>query len=69
MGDRQRTFLDGFRTAFASKFGREVVWSGGQIATNTGALERDQTLRRAGPVRRGESFEIATAVATSKSSR
>jgi len=44
--------------AFTDRFGARVAWAGGQGEANTAALRRDSTLRRIGPIRPGENFEI-----------
>ena len=58
MGNRQLDFLSGFREAFQARLRGEVLWGGGQTATNTAGLQPDLLLRRDGRRRTGERFEL-----------
>jgi hypothetical protein len=59
MAEAQAAFLRAFQAAFATRFKNEqVVWGGGQAASNTGALPGRAELRRGGKLMAREAFEL-----------
>ncbi|MFO1244106.1 MAG: hypothetical protein U1E71_02850 [Ramlibacter sp.] len=58
MGKTQTSFLAEFQSAFHARAGVELEWSGGQVVSNTAALPINDALRRPGPAKRAERFEL-----------
>lgn len=63
MGKRQTSFLTKFQDAFRTRTAVVPVWSGGQVVSNTAALPIRDALRRSGPAKRAERFELGDIVA------
>lgn len=58
MGMPQQEFLARLRAALTAGFSAASDWSGGQIASNCASLAPVTSLRRNGPIRSGERFEL-----------
>ena len=58
MGKTQTEFLDNFRSEFATRFGENVYWRGGQSSSNTARLLSHEAQRREVGRKLSESFEL-----------
>ena len=58
MGNTQTSFLAEFTSSFQSRTGIDATWAGGQAVSNTSALPFNESLRRPGPIKSGERFEL-----------
>src|SRR5690606_14708980 len=47
-----------FGSTFHARTGVDVAWSGGQVLANTAGLPLTESLRRPGPAKKGERFEL-----------
>ena len=64
MGKTQTAFLAEFAEAFRARAGVDVTWGGGQAVVNTAGLPLIEGLRRPGPPKPGERFELGDLAAT-----
>ncbi len=64
MGSTQTSFVTEFASAFQRRTGIDVVWAGGQATTNTAALPFNEALRRPGPAKKAERFELGDIAAS-----
>ena len=64
MGKTQAAFLAEFAEAFRSRTGVDVTWGGGQVVANTAGLPLNEALRRSGPPKTAERFELGDLAAT-----
>jgi len=58
VGRTQTSFLAEFKSSFQRRTGIEAAWVGSQALSNTSALPFNQALRRPGPLKNGERFEL-----------
>ena len=58
MGKTQTAFLAEFAEAFRLRTGVDVTWAGGQVIANTAGLPFNEALRRPGPLKTAERFEL-----------
>jgi hypothetical protein len=58
MGKTQAAFLAEFADAFRARTGVDAAWAGGQAVTNTAGLPFNDALRRPGPAKTAERFEL-----------
>jgi hypothetical protein len=58
MGKTQTAFLAEFTDAFRARTGVDTTWAGGQVLANTAGLPFNATLRRPGPAKTAERFEL-----------
>ncbi len=64
MGKTQTAFLNQFERAFKERTGVDVTWVGGQVVANTATLPFNGALRRPGPRKTAERFELGDLTAT-----
>jgi hypothetical protein len=64
MGKTQTAFLDQFASSFSTRTGVDVAWAGGQVVANTAGLPFNGALRRPGPPKAAERFELGDLTAT-----